>query len=368
MLAIESTFDLNDDEKRRLQVFADELFAVWTRTDDCDVPAVESAIERIYARAGVSAPIILWCDSPWEVHTTPALPDNVTDQSRHLLAGRIDLITSRFNVANSKAPLIWPPAWQQRCVQMIGAQRVVQWRENCARARLLMQARLSEDLPKHANVSPNEFVWGRWAGDLVPLNAAPALALVTPDDMTRELLEQLSDLYTLRCGAFAYAFRHSSVVVCRNPVRIEIDAQSRLHCDDSAAVQFADGYAMYCWAGVNVDAELVLDPASLTIERIEQEQNLELRRVMIEKYGTARFVEDSGAVSVAEDECGELLRKEVEGDEPILLVKVTNSTAEPDGTFKNYFLRVPPHVVTPREAVAWTFGLDPDEYQPDRQT
>ena len=32
-----------------------------------------------------------------------------------------------------------------------------------------------------------------------------------------------------------------------------------------------------------------------------------------------------------------------------------NSTPEPDGTRRTYFLRVPPQMRTAREAVAWTF-------------
>lgn len=46
------------------------------------------------------------------------------------------------------------------------------------------------------------------------------------------------------------------------------------------------------------------------------------------------------------------------------LLEVTNSTAEPDGSFKKYYLRVPPRVLTALEAVAWTFDMRADEYDP----
>ena len=46
------------------------------------------------------------------------------------------------------------------------------------------------------------------------------------------------------------------------------------------------------------------------------------------------------------------------------MVEVRNSTPEPDGSRKTYFLRVPPTVRTAREAVAWTFGLGAVEYRP----
>lgn len=54
--------------------------------------------------------------------------------------------------------------------------------------------------------------------------------------------------------------------------------------------------------------------------------------------------------------------------EEIQLVEVRNATAEPDGTFKTYFLRVPPTIRSARAAVAWTFGLDAEAYAPKVET
>jgi hypothetical protein len=51
-------------------------------------------------------------------------------------------------------------------------------------------------------------------------------------------------------------------------------------------------------------------------------------------------------------------------EEPILMVEVLNSTPEPDGSRKTYFLRVPPHMQTARQAVAWTFRMDQFTYAP----
>ncbi len=50
------------------------------------------------------------------------------------------------------------------------------------------------------------------------------------------------------------------------------------------------------------------------------------------------------------------------------MVKVVNSAPEPDGTFKDYFLRVPPTMQTARQAVAWTFGKESHEYAPVLET
>ena len=50
------------------------------------------------------------------------------------------------------------------------------------------------------------------------------------------------------------------------------------------------------------------------------------------------------------------------------IAEVTNSTAEPDGTFKQYYLKCPPHMKTIDEAVAWTFELTEQQYLPALET
>ncbi|MFD4433505.1 DUF6745 domain-containing protein [Nocardia sp. NPDC058497] len=56
------------------------------------------------------------------------------------------------------------------------------------------------------------------------------------------------------------------------------------------------------------------------------------------------------------------------GDENVVIVEVVNSTLEPDGSNRTYWLRVPPTTRTAREGVAWTFGLAAEAYEPVQQT
>lgn len=100
--------------------------------------------------------------------------------------------------------------------------------------------------------------------------------------------------------------------------------------------------------------ELPVDK-SIAAADIDGERNAEVRRVMIERIGLERYILESGAKEVARDDVGVLYRKEQVEDEPILTVKVRNNTPEPDGSVKDYFLRVPPTIQTPREGIAWTF-------------
>jgi hypothetical protein len=117
-----------------------------------------------------------------------------------------------------------------------------------------------------------------------------------------------------------------------------------------------------------VPEHIVLEPSRITVEEIEKEANVEVRRVMIDKYGQSRYITDSGAIEVHKDDWGTLYRKEIAEDEPLVAVKVVNSTPEPDGSSKDYWLRVPPTTKTAREGVAWTFAQDEPTYAPEIET
>jgi hypothetical protein len=176
----------------------------------------------------------------------------------------------------------------------------------------------------------------------------------------------LDCLLKLAETAHAYVCFENLCILCERPRVLHRDHNSRFHHESQPAISYHDRLDIYAWHGVRVPPDAILIDPSLG--SIEEAENLEIRRVLIERYGTENYVLDSGCVIVHNDECGTLYLKELPPDEPILMVRVTNSTAEPDGEFKTYFLRVPPTTRTAREAVAWTFGLSESEYFPLLQT
>jgi len=148
---------------------------------------------------------------------------------------------------------------------------------------------------------------------------------------------------------------------------LAFDDQKRLHHDSYAAVK-NDVENLYFLNGVMVPAFVVVRPDWITVSHIEKEENSEVRRKMIERYGQAKYLLDAGAKEIHRDDFGTLYRKEIPGDEPLLMVKVINSTPESDGSFKDYFLRVPPTIERAKQAVAWTFNKSEAEYEPEYQT
>ncbi|MFD3540274.1 DUF6745 domain-containing protein [Streptomyces sp. NPDC058662] len=157
-------------------------------------------------------------------------------------------------------------------------------------------------------------------------------------------------------------------VVCERPAELYRDEAGRLDRGDGPALAFPDGFALHAWRGMPVPAHFLAGLDALTPERIRDEENAELRRVMLEYYGYERYLAATGAEPVHRDGTGVLWRMPLPGDEDVVMVEVVNSTPEPDGTSRTYWLRVPPDTRTARQGVAWTFGLDEEAYAPVRET
>jgi hypothetical protein len=149
----------------------------------------------------------------------------------------------------------------------------------------------------------------------------------------------------------------------RRPTLIRSDASGRLHAADGPALRFGTDTAVYAWKGIIVPSRLIERPDLIDIRAIDAAHDPQIRRCMIDILTPQRFVEQGGAQRVAQDDTGILWRQRWRW-EAWAAVEVINGTPEPDGTHKRYFLQVPPTVRTPREAVAWTYGLSERQYRP----
>lgn len=177
------------------------------------------------------------------------------------------------------------------------------------------------------------------------------------------------------------------IVATDRPLDLNRDEAGRLHSLSRAAISWRDGTGLFFVHGVSVPEYVVLRPQEITVAKIDAETNAEVRRVMLERYGMARFVKDSGAevVDTDVDQLGfprRLLRRAMPGDDPVVVVEVTNSSTEPDGSRRVYHLGVhhelrplldgdtfgEPQKMTCHNAVASTFGLRGEQYSPDMES
>lgn len=172
-------------------------------------------------------------------------------------------------------------------------------------------------------------------------------------------------LQALEAGAWQLLITGNHWLILTVPSLVKLDENHRLHCGDGPAL-IMDDREYYHWHGVSVNSDLIYHPENITLDQINRSWNIETRRIMIERYGINRFMTDNKAelssVELFRGRVYELYHLFQPHDEPIMTVRVMNATAESDGTFREYWLRVPPGLTSAMEAVAWTFGLTREQY------
>lgn len=206
--------------------------------------------------------------------------------------------------------------------------------------------------------------WSQWNLSNMCLSAIGALEL----GISTEFLIWYPLFEAFEAGAFCFYLTDRGIEVCTLPSVVNVDDRNRLHSASGPAFVWLNDIRDYYWHGIHVESYVVENPGRITVADIEAEPNVEVRRVKIERFGQLRYLVASGAQKIHRDDYGTLYRKNMVGEEPLVVVKVVNATPEPDGSFKDYFLRVPPAMRTAREAVAWTFGKTPDNYEPAQET
>ncbi len=122
------------------------------------------------------------------------------------------------------------------------------------------------------------------------------------------------------------------------------------------------------WRGVPIDERIAFHPETITAQEVLGETNAELRRVLLERMGYERFLQEADAEVLGRDRDagGErrLLKVPLQGDEDLVCLSVICPS-----TGRQYLLRVPPRMRNCRRAAAWIAGFDnPDDYRPIAET
>ena len=151
-------------------------------------------------------------------------------------------------------------------------------------------------------------------------------------------------------------------MISDRPEILTVDDDNRPHGETGPSHRWRDGWELWYWHGVRVTDQIVMRPDTITAAQVLAEENAEVRRVMVERMTPERFLRDADAKPVQQDDYGRLWRIDLPEDEPLVMVEVLNSTVEPDGSTKTYWIRVSPECETALHAVAWSFGQGSAEY------
>lgn len=332
---------------------------------------IEQAVATLFEVAGLRLPAIEWVDSPVDgassVHALlrgPARPwvppnDGVWPGPEPRILALRDPLERHLAAGLTRAAR---DKLERRLVAPLRAtlDPLRRWLELEITRRLDRTEDYDPDLPR-----PD---WpARWHHGQFVAGSFLDVAWVVRHDCARRLdldygeLALVLDAFVELAGVgywWPYAER---VVLCHRPTSLLLDEAGRPHAADEPAVAFSGHLRLWAWHGAMVP-QRVVDGRVLDHVRILNEPNAELRRMMLERYGLARFRGEARSLKLHQDRWGTLWVVPVPRGEPIVTVEVVNATPEPDGTFRHYELRVPPNMRTALQAVAWTFGLSPREY------
>lgn len=106
----------------------------------------------------------------------------------------------------------------------------------------------------------------------------------------------------------------------------------------------------------------VLNDKEVTPKEIIAIPNAEVRRAVVEIVGYEKIVADAQILEKSEAD-GTLLKIPLEGDEDIMLIHVKDPSTD-----REYFLRVPPKMKTARQARAWTFGFEEQDFNLEKES
>ncbi|HZX39102.1 MAG TPA: hypothetical protein VFF37_12325 [Streptomyces sp.] len=348
--------------------YVDKWRAVAAATGPADRAAAEEGVRLAYRTAGLAEPErIVWADSPRAGVATVRSLDDPGRSVREEVRTR-PWAEERRRIHDELGPAGWAELWSLTGARLWDTTRALAERIRTG----VVDAFAVQDTAETADASDTADSGDAAAREteirLTLLDAVlgqhDAAWLVGFDGRS----DRLQGLARVAAHAGWWWPYEKIVVICERPVELHRDEAGRLDRGDGPALAFPDGFALYAWRGMPVPADFLGELTSLTPERIRSEENAELRRVMLEYYGYDRYLAESDAQPVHRDETGILWRIALDDDEDVAMVEVVNSTPEPDGTHRTYWLRVPPTTRTAKEGVAWTFGLQEEAYEPVRQT
>ena len=162
--------------------------------------------------------------------------------------------------------------------------------------------------------------------------------------------------------------------VCDRPNIIAFDNQKRFHGENLPAIQYRDGSSIYAYHGVILPEKYgKLQPNQWRAQWLLEENNAELKRVLIQQIGYTKICQELQATELDNWQEYSLLKIDSHVDfdpmyllqidfhldvDPMYLLKMTCPS-----TGHIHALRVPPTMKSAKEAITWVnWGISPEEF------
>ena len=335
---------LTPEQEIKLEEYRRKYTEMQRATGEADWETFERYIPTVYAHQKLNPPIVVRAQSPQAVVLIGGIAGSLITDTPNKKAEKI--IAETCKIAKSIIP-----------APMLEAVKAGVMRATNGCVKEVSKAQLQKDLEASQSDWIGGQIWASW-----PATTAFYREVLDIDFGTEE--NKLEEAYRKVMMSVFWFMPHEKYVVAGNrPDSFLVDDNNRLHSITSAALVFKDGFKSYCVRGVSVPAEWIenrdtLDPMlALTWPNIEQ------RRCAAEIIGWAKVLKKLNAKQVQKDKFGTLL--EVQLPDSTTVSRFVHVVC---GTGREFALPVPNSTKTARAAVAATYGIPTEMYNPEVRT
>lgn len=143
------------------------------------------------------------------------------------------------------------------------------------------------------------------------------------------------------------------IIVSEKHREYHIDEEGRLHNENGPAIAYEGGFQLWFIHGKEVTEQIVMKPETLTINQIDNEQDTEVRAIMLDRYGWINYIKNANCQLLDER------TNYVEGTEEALyhtVIDNSNRLVVSCPTGRIFALSVPGEIRTCKEAKIWLDG------------
>jgi hypothetical protein len=134
-------------------------------------------------------------------------------------------------------------------------------------------------------------LWPQWFSAHLAFAESGAIAGVEFDEqklkMYRGYIENVGTIFPFK----------NICIACERPIFIGWQ-DGVIHSETGMAVEHKDGWGIWAIEGVRVDEQIVMAPETQALEQIKLDDNEEVRRIRISRYGWHRYLDECGAAPI----------------------------------------------------------------------
>lgn len=234
--------ELTKEQEAKLEIYRDRWIAIGLSCEPCDLEKAIPAVHLAYKAAGLKPPErIVVADCP----VTASIKAEILRQD--ISISDEELQAKAIKCAENKEDPLWADASKRLKDQIFGSHDAG-WLSYYEYILEVLELDCCKPLKGLIDLAK---VCGRWA----------------PYDQVAILQHRHEELH--------------------------LDEDGRIHNENGPAIKYRGGFVeVYGIHGVTVPKDIIMEPENITIERIKEEDNAEVRRIMTERYGMGRYLAD----------------------------------------------------------------------------